>query len=192
MVRKAEKELGGKKTTDKDQEPQRNSQEENEKEKAHWRGDIEKVEHLYRNLKVNYEEKKDFQRMSDFHYGEMEMYRMGHPWRRRFPLSWHNLYWFLSGYGERPLRAGILVGIFFLAFTWLIGGTGLKIEMCGNDATFGETARFVFEKATLQRPDWANPVTVRGQWLAALIVIILPGQLALFFLALRNRLGRRR
>jgi hypothetical protein len=150
------------------------------------------VERLYRQLKSNYEEKKDYKRVGDFHYGEMEMHRLGSFWRRRFPLSWYNLYWALNGYGERPLRAFIWFGVFLLAFTGALYWLGLKVASCGNPASLSETFRFVIDKATLQRPDWARPVTESGHWLAATTVFILPGQLALFFLALRNRLGRRR
>ncbi len=155
-------------------------------------GSYEEIERLYRDLKVNYEEKKDFQRMGDFHYGEMEMHRLGSPWRRRFPLSWYNLYWALNGYGERPLRALTWFGVFLFAFTGLIWSQGLTATGFGQPADFRQSFRFVLEKATFQRPEWAKPVTELGQWIANSIVLVIPGQLALFFLALRNRLGRRR
>jgi uncharacterized protein YjbI with pentapeptide repeats len=161
-----------------------------------WRGkkkfSPESVERLYRQLKSNYEEKKDYKRVGDFHYGEMEMHRLGSPWRRRIPLSWYNLYWALNGYGERPLRALVWFGVFLLAFTGALSWLGLNVSNSGNPASFSEAFRFVIDKATLQRPDWARPVTEPGHWLAAISVFIIPGQLALFFLALRNRLGRRR
>jgi uncharacterized protein YjbI with pentapeptide repeats len=161
-----------------------------------WRekkeGSPEAVERLYRQLKSNYEEKKDYKRVGDFHYGEMEMHRLGSPWRRRFPFSWYNLYWALNGYGERPLRALIWFGVFLLTFTGLIWSQGLTVTGDVNPAGLWQSFRFVLEKATLQRPTWGNPVTSLGEFLATLSPLFLPGQAALFFLALRNRLGRRR
>jgi uncharacterized protein YjbI with pentapeptide repeats len=154
--------------------------------------DYAQVEELYRSIKLNYEEKGDLKNSGDFHYGEMEMHRMGSTWRRRFPFSWYNLYWALNGYGERPLRALIWFGVFLLTLTGTVYFLGLKVAGCNNSASLSEAFRFVIDKATLQRPDWAKPVTEPGHWLSAISVFIIPGQLALFFLALRNRLGRRR
>lgn len=61
----------------------------------------EKVETVYRLLKSNYEEKKDFKRVGDFHYGEMQMRRLADPWSSWWscwlPLTWRNLYWALNG-----------------------------------------------------------------------------------------------
>jgi hypothetical protein len=51
---------------------------------------------------------------------------------------------------------------------------------------------FIFEKATLQRPDWLAPQNLLSRVFAGLSVLLIPGQAALFILALRNRLGRRR
>ncbi|MCX5734254.1 MAG: pentapeptide repeat-containing protein [candidate division NC10 bacterium] len=61
-----------------------------------------KVETLYRQLKKNYEEQRDYERAGDFHYGEKEM-------RLRNPKTSPGLRLFLwlykcaSGYGERWL-----------------------------------------------------------------------------------------
>ena len=118
------------------------------------------VERLYRQLKSNYEEKKDYKRVGDFHYGEMEMHRFGKP-----IYGWGSLYWFywlLNGYGEKPLRAIICFIILLLILTSSLNWLGLKIISCGNPASFSETFRFVIDKATLQRPDWARPVTELG------------------------------
>jgi hypothetical protein len=48
------------------------------------------------------------------------------------------------------------------------------------------------QKVILQRPTWADPVGFGGKLVAGLSVLLIPGQAALFLLALRNRLGRRR
>ncbi len=149
-----------------------------------------KIEELYRYLKLNYEHAGDQKQAGDFHYGEMEMHRRAHPWRRWFPFSWYNLYWALSGYGERPLRAlGSLVGVvagLALSLQWL----GLKTAE-GHWANFAESLVYVLEHTSLIRPEWPKPVNEGGHILAALSHFLILGQAALFVLAIRNRLGRR-
>ncbi|MCP9462157.1 MAG: hypothetical protein NNA19_03590 [Nitrospira sp.] len=57
----------------------------------------------YRDLKVAYEQDRDYIYASDFHYGEKELRRINPtaPWAIRFQL---NLFWMINGYGERALR----------------------------------------------------------------------------------------
>ncbi len=156
--------------------------------------DYAPVERLYRQLKINYEEERDFKRVGDFHYGEMEMHRRGSPWRQWLPFSWYNLYRVLSGYGERPLRAFIWLLLLIPAWAGLVWGLG--IDQAGSQAplNYWDALLFIFEKATLQRPPWTEIANINwpGKLLASLSVLLLPGQAALFILALRNRLGRRR
>ena len=110
---------------------------------------------------------------------------------RRFPLSWYNLYWALSGYGERPLRALVwLVGLLG-GLAALMSATGLQTP-AGDRVGLGTALIFLLEQATLLRPAWAAPVTTGGHVVSALSRIMIPAQAALFILALRNRLGRRR
>ena len=153
--------------------------------------DFESVERLYRQLKTNYEEERDFKRVGDFHYGEMEMHRRSSKWRW-FPFYWYNFYRWLSGYGERPSwalgwLAALLVGMAALGW-WL----GLKVFNPPHIANFGDSFIYLLQKSTLQRPNWAEPVGFGGKLVAGLSVLLIPGQAALFLLALRNRLGRRR
>ncbi|MGB6067487.1 MAG: pentapeptide repeat-containing protein [Desulfomonilaceae bacterium] len=81
------------------------------------------IEQLYRQLKQNYEDRRDYERAGDFHYGEEEMRRKNPetPRRHRLFLA---LYWLVSGYGERYLRPLICaVGIVVLsAFLYLFCG----------------------------------------------------------------------
>lgn len=149
------------------------------------------LEKLYRYLKLNYEGEGDLKQAGDFHYGEMEMQRRARPWRRRFPLSWYNIYLTLSGYGERPFRALVwLLG--------LLGGMALLISVLGLETAsgervgFGPSLIFLLEQATLLHPEWAKPAATGARVVGALSRILLPAQAALFILALRNRLGRRR
>ncbi|MHB8068847.1 MAG: hypothetical protein ACYDIC_13230 [Desulfobaccales bacterium] len=152
---------------------------------------FEPVERLYRQLKINYEEERDFKRVGDFHYGEMEMHRRGSPWRQWLP-SWYNFYRVLSGYGERPLRAFIWLLLLIPAWAGLLWGLGFGQAGSQTTINYGDALLFIFEKATLQRPSWPEGISWLGKVLGSLSVLLLPGQAALFILALRNRLGRRR
>ena len=129
--------------------------------------------------------------MGDFHYGEMEMHRRASKWRW-FPFYWYNLYWALSGYGERPSRAFGLLIAFLAVLTGLLAWAGLEILDPKYSAGFGNSFFYLLQKVTLQRPTWAVPLGFWGNLVAGLSVLLIPGQAALFLLALRNRLGRRR
>ncbi len=154
--------------------------------------DFAPVENLYRQLKANYEEERDFKRVGDFHYGEMEMHRRGSFWRQWVPFSWLNLYRVLSGYGERPFRAFIWLLLLIPAWAGLVWGLGINQAGSQDPINYWDTLFFIFEKATLQRPPLPEGITWLGKVLASFSVLLLPGQAALFILALRNRLGRRR
>lgn len=149
------------------------------------------VERLYRNLKINYENQGDFKNSGDFHYGEMEMHRRASKWRW-FPFYWNNLYRVLSGYGERPIWALGWLAAFFMIFTCFLAWAGLEIIDPKHSANFGNSFFYLLQKVTLQRLTWAEPVGFAGKLVAGLSVLFIPGQAALFLLALRNRLGRRR
>ena len=156
-----------------------------------WTDSYGEVERLYRDLQENYEKARDYKRMGDFHYGEMEMHRLDAKWHW-FPFYWYNLYWLLSGYGERPSRAlGWLAG-FLLALPLLVWGVGLDRVAGGASPGFLETFTYIFEKATFQRPPLLANLNLWGRFISNLSLLIIPGQAALFLLALRNRLGRRR
>jgi uncharacterized protein YjbI with pentapeptide repeats len=149
------------------------------------------VERLYRNLKLNYEGAGDFKNAGDFHYGEMEMHRQASRWRW-FPFYWYNLYWALSGYGERPSRALGWLAAFLAIFTIFLAWAGLEILDPKHVPAFGDSFFYLLQKVTLQRPTWAEPQGFWGKLVGGFSVLLLPGQAALFLLALRNRLGRRR
>lgn len=156
-----------------------------------WQDQYGEVERLYRELQLNYEKARDYKKMGDFHYGEMEMHRRASKWRW-FPFYWHNLYWALSGYGERPSRALGWLAALLAVFTGLLARSGLEILDPKHLPAFGDSFFYLLQKVTLQRPTWAEPVSFGGKLVAGLSVLLIPGQAALFLLALRNRLGRRR
>lgn len=155
------------------------------------KNDYGEVERLYRDLQENYEKARDYKKMGDFHYGEMEMHRLASKWRW-CPVYFYNLYWFLSGYGERPSRALGWLAVFLSIFTGLLAWAGLKITDSKHIQSFGDSFFYLLQKVTLQRPTWAEPQGFWGKLAAGFSVLFIPGQAALFLLALRNRLGRRR
>jgi uncharacterized protein YjbI with pentapeptide repeats len=148
------------------------------------------LEELYRHLKLNYERDGNLKQSGEFHYGEMEMHRKASPWRRWF--SWYSIYWALSGYGERPLLALGWLAVFLVGMAALVWGLRLEVGNPPYLAGFGDSFIYLLQKVTLQRPTWAEPVGFGGKLIAGLSVLLIPGQAALFLLALRNRLGRRR
>jgi hypothetical protein len=151
-----------------------------------------RIEVLYRYLKLNYLTEGDLKQAGDFHYGEMEMHRKANFWRRRVPISWYNLYWALSGYGERPSWALAWLAGFLIGMAALVWSIGLRVINTAHIANFADSFIYLLQKATLQRPTWAEPMGFWGKLVAGFSVLLIPGQAALFLLALRNRLGRRR
>ena len=97
---------------------------------------INKVETLYRMLKQKYKEEHNDPEVSQWHYGEREMYRKGSRFRRYFPLSISNLYWLSSGYGERPARASIVLLCLVLSISFLMWFAGFAAPPEGNPATY--------------------------------------------------------
>src|SRR5882724_2028525 len=71
------------------------------------------IERLYRELKQNYEDRRDYERAGDFHYGEKEMRRQNPDtaWGLRLVLT---LYWLFSGSGERFGPSLLWAGFLFV------------------------------------------------------------------------------
>ena len=158
---------------------------------SYWTDRYGEVERLYRDLQENYEKARDYKKMGDFHYGEMEMHRRANKWRW-FPGYWYNLYWALSGYGERPSRALCCLVVLLAMLPLPIWLWGLDMPLHGNTPGLWETFTFIFEKATFQKPALLPGINGLGRFISNLALLFIPGQAALFLLALRNRLGRRR
>lgn len=79
----------------------------------------------YRLLKEQAMDRHDQQSVSKWHYGEKEMERKGSKVSRFVPFSFSNLYWLSSGYGERPLRAGVVLILLIFIFSFWIGEVGI-------------------------------------------------------------------
>jgi hypothetical protein len=125
----------------------------------------DELERLYRELKQNYDDRRNYPRAGDFHYGEKEMQRRNPatPWTLKVFL-W--LYRLVSGYGERLLRP------LLCALVLLIGGT-VAYLLCGLVpkapflSTRPETTAFVVMPGAVSRPA-PLPLTQLNAWLCAL------------------------
>lgn len=144
----------------------------------------EPVRCLYLELKRNFEERKDWDTAGDFHYGEMECRRKKiNRWCIRNIFSWEAPYYWLSGYGERPLWSlGVLLSLVLLIFPLLyyISGDGCFFQSMWNSlmvTTFGKIAK----------PDIAGYL---GQIFWLLEIIVVPTQFALLALAVRRKTKR--
>jgi uncharacterized protein YjbI with pentapeptide repeats len=156
------------------------------------------VERLYRELKQNYEDRRDYERTGDFHYGEKEMRRQNPETPRglRFFLT---LYWLFSGYGERYLRpllwAGLLFGLSTIGYMWW----GLRLKDGSSSLAWTypwinpwdwlRAAYYSFRVMTLLKPDDWVPLRY-AQLVNTFQTLLGPVFLGLFALALRQRLKR--
>jgi uncharacterized protein YjbI with pentapeptide repeats len=121
------------------------------------------IEQLYRQLKQNHEDRRDYKRAGDFHYGEEEM-RRNSPETPRGLWFFLTLYWLVSGYGERCLRplicaVGVVVLSTFLYLFWGLhpkeGGSALVwTSLCD----WPQAAHYSFQVMTLLKPDDLVPV----------------------------------
>ena len=92
--------------------------------------DYPKLERLYRELKENFESRKNWYSAGHFHIGEKEMQRKGaDSWPRRAMLT---IYRFVSLYGERAFPAFAALGLTLVAFAALYICVGLQPEGPGG------------------------------------------------------------
>jgi uncharacterized protein YjbI with pentapeptide repeats len=124
------------------------------------------VERLYRELKQNYEDRRDYERAGDFHYGEKEIRRKNPDttWGLRFFLTLYWLFsgygeWLFSGYGERYLRPLLWAGWLFVGSTLGYMWWGLRPKAGGAKLAWAsgwdwlQGAYYSFRVMTLLKPD---------------------------------------
>ncbi|CUQ68250.1 pentapeptide repeat-containing protein [Candidatus Nitrospira inopinata] len=182
--------------------------------------ELAQLSKAYRDLKVAYEQDRDYIYASDFHYGEKELRRINPtvPWPTKFQL---NLFWMINGYGERALRP---VGWFLLVFVigtfvyWWNGDLGRRpsaafavsephAAVTMPDVASGpspeiapigllEAAGFSLGTLAFLKPDFLVLKTAaegRGNWTWLMIwfqTLAGPALFAMFALAIRNKLKR--
>ncbi|MEW6532176.1 MAG: pentapeptide repeat-containing protein [Thermodesulfobacteriota bacterium] len=153
------------------------------------------IELLYRQLKQNYEDRRDYERGGAFHFGEKEM-RLSNKQETRRELRWVlGVYRCVSGYGEsfrRPLVWAVVllvlstIGYLLLGLGPKGGGTALT---CGCVWDWLRAAHYSLKVMTLLKPDdlvpigWAKPINTLQSLLGPVLI-------GLFALALRQGLRR--
>ncbi|MEV6910813.1 pentapeptide repeat-containing protein [Amycolatopsis sp. NPDC051071] len=162
-------------------------------EERAWRADRDapvgprRIGDLYRQLRKAQEDSKNEPGAADFYYGEMEMRRHSKatPWSERVIL---HLYWLVSGYGLRALRAlatfAVLVAVVTVAFT----AAGFK-----GSAAFGDTLIYVAQSTvSLETKLTSLPkeLTPFGEVMRLVMRVLGPLLLGLALLAVRNRVKR--
>ncbi len=154
------------------------------------------IERLYRELKQNYEDRRDYERASDFHYGEKEMRRKQETsWGL---WSWLTLYKYVAGYGERYWRpllwAGGLLAVSTAAYLWWgllrSRGAGPVSDPVLHWTKACDAALYGLRVMTLLKPDDFVPIGFWGKLINTLQSVLGPILIGLFALALRQRLKR--
>jgi len=169
---------------------------------------------LYRQLKKNYEEERDYPGAGDFHYGEMEMtrkqYRRAEKWydwlftlepqdegkskKFRWNPNWFNLllttvYKHFSGYGEKPGLAFVWIGVILIvpALVYFIE----KLVVTPNSGLVSSFAESLTESLAYMTVRLAQkPFSAWGKVFKLLQAILGPFQIALVALALRRKFRR--
>ncbi|MBI2174243.1 MAG: pentapeptide repeat-containing protein [Candidatus Omnitrophica bacterium] len=153
-----------------------------------------RIEWVYRELKQNYEDRRDYERAGDFHYGEKEMRRQNPetPVVLRFLLT---LYWLFSGYGERYIRPLIWAGVLLMLSTFSYLVLGLKPKDGGTMLVLTSVwdwlraAHYSLRVMTLLRPEDLIAIGF-AKVVNTIASLVGPLFLGLFALAVRQRLKR--
>jgi hypothetical protein len=157
-----------------------------------------------RHLAVNAKENHRYEEASKFRYMAMDARRLERllgfaPWR----LSWW--YWLASGYGERVLRAFVvLIGILLVSAgmytqvgfarweTKLVSESDVvsaKRDEVGAPLKFSRAMTYSAGVMTLQKPE-PRPATTAAQTIVLLETVLGPVQAALLALAIRRKFMR--
>ena len=157
----------------------------------------EAIRLLYRDMKANFEDSRDWVIAGDFYYGEMEIsrkWRRGERdrwhWVRRF-LSPYTIYWLSSGYGEHPVRALWFFGALTLAFAALLHFTTFTLHgQALNTPSWAASLGHSLRALTLQRSFYVEPASEWAYRITLLANLLGPIQLAQIAISLRRRFRR--
>lgn len=158
----------------------------------------------YRQLAVNAEENHRYREASDFRYRAMDTRRREKSHGYAFwTLDW--LYWLASGYGERIIRASLILLVIWLTFALLYTRVGFarwqpkatneqeaataRDDELGNPLLLPRSLRYSLGVVTLQKPE-PPPATPAAEVLVTLETILGPLQAALLALAIRRKFMR--
>ncbi|MEW6114339.1 MAG: pentapeptide repeat-containing protein, partial [Thermodesulfobacteriota bacterium] len=154
------------------------------------------IERQYRELKQNYEDRRDYERAGDFHYGEKEARRNKE--NRDTPPGlrlWLTLYWLVSGYGERYWRPLLWALVLLLVSTycyiqWDLLHLKVKGPFADRIIHWWDAGLYSLRVMTLLKPSNFDPVLFWGHLIYVAQSLLGPLLLGLFALALRQRLKR--
>lgn len=157
-------------------------------------GNLRKLQKACRRLMNNAEENRDYQTANEFHYWSMEAQRK-EGWRRLGLIA--TLYWALSGYGERPRRAFlVLLGIWvlFAILYMTLGHPDLRLSadlgLWQSAENFGRSLVYSLAAIARLNPDPRPDGPGLFQFLVVTEGILGPLQIALFALAVRRKVMR--
>lgn len=147
-----------------------------------------KIEILYRKLKQKYKEEHDESESSNWHFAEREIQRLRSSRKTAFYYLLY-LYYYSSGYGEKPVRAVIGLGLLIMLFAVLFGLSEQLIQY--NDwknlpSLFLNTLQY----ATFENNPEFIPQTYIGAFLRLCLKLLIPLQAAFLALAVRNKFRR--
>ena len=166
-----------------------------DEDSAEQKGDnrsIPHIEELYRQLKQNYEDRRDYERARHFHYGEKEMRRKNSGWGLSILLT---VYRWVSGYGESYLLPLFWAGVLLAAITaaYFCGGL-LVVNHEANSmlslTSIRDVGLYSLRAMTLLKPNDFVPIGFYGSFVNMIQSIFGPLLFGLFALALRQRLKR--
>ncbi len=152
------------------------------------------IERLYRELKQNYEDRRDYERAGAFHYGEKEMRRQN-PETSRGLRFWLKVYRCVSGYGERywpPLLwAGVLLVVSTVCYVYChLLHTKAVGPVVDPVLHWWDAGLYSLRAMTLLKPSYLEPVRPLGVLISTGQSLLGPVLLGLFAFALRQRLKR--
>jgi hypothetical protein len=141
---------------------------------------------IYRSLRKGLEDNKDEPGAADLYYGEMEMRRLDRrtPWAERLIL-W--LYWLVSGYGLRGLRALVSLAVVIVGLATLLHAVGFTTRP--SPSSFWGSLLYA-ANSTLSMGDNQVRLTGWGQLLRITLRLAGPVLLGLTLLSVRNRVKR--
>lgn len=153
-----------------------------------------RIERLYRELKQNYEDRRDYERAGDLHYGEKEM-RRKNPETGFFLWLLLTLYQLFSRYGEGYLPPLIWAGVLLVVSTFCYLVLGISPRDGGSTPVVTSVwdwlrvAHYSFRVMTFLKADDFVPIA-SGKFVNTIESLLGPLFLGLFALAVRQRLKR--
>ena len=170
----------------------------------------ERLENTYRDLRRNFEDRRDYAGASEFYVGEMELRRLKKREPQQHLFSLEALYLHLSTYGENWWKPLVWLFVLLLLSTSVYTGWGLRVDnpgavseniirICWQPGVASPTNDLkMFWWALLHslsvlsflRISVAEPLHWTGQFMAIMQLLLSPILITLSLLAIRRKLKR--